>query len=197
LAYNAGAWRPTREASYEVTPAGGYTRAASFRVKPDRSDLEFGQLTPMVQGAETLYVHAFSFLTASTFRFKAERVIPARCGIGNPRVLAPDGSNLGATLLYLQGNRKPYADLMSHVRSIFPNVEHVSVIPVSASECEIRVWTFDPDSGREDLTTSLDESGTGVAQVLAILFVVVASSEAKIIMIDEPNSYLHPGRREL
>jgi len=44
-----------------------------------------------------------------------------------------------------------------------------------------------------DLTVPLSESGTGVAQVLAILYVVFTSDQPRIIVIDEPQSFLHPG----
>jgi hypothetical protein len=183
-------WIPTQLASYEATPPGGYNRSVSFQTRNDRSGFDFAGFGPP---AETLYSHAHNFFCASSYRFRAERVIPARCPIQASPVLAQNGSNLGAVLLHLQANRKLYDELMSHVRSIFSNVEHVSVIPVSGNECEVRIWTFDPSTGRQELTASLDESGTGIAQVLAILYVVVASTETNTIIIDEPNSYLNPG----
>jgi hypothetical protein len=39
----------------------------------------------------------------------------------------------------------------------------------------------------------LSESGTGIGQVLAILYVVVTSDSPRVIIIDEPQSFLHPG----
>lgn len=39
----------------------------------------------------------------------------------------------------------------------------------------------------------LEACGTGVGQVLAILYVVVTSEEPRTIIIDEPQSFLHPG----
>jgi len=39
----------------------------------------------------------------------------------------------------------------------------------------------------------LSESGTGVGQVLAILYVVFTSEYPRTIVIDEPQSFLHPG----
>ena len=39
----------------------------------------------------------------------------------------------------------------------------------------------------------LQESGTGIGQVLAILYVVVTSDEPRLIIIDEPNTFLNPG----
>ena len=55
------------------------------------------------------------------------------------------------------------------------------------------VWTIDPQSQRIDLAQPLQQSGTGVAQVLAILYVAFNSVRPQIILIDEPQSFLHPG----
>jgi hypothetical protein len=52
------------------------------------------------------------------------------------------------------------------------------------------LWTA---PGREDLAVSLSDSGTGIGQVLAILYVVVTADVPRTILIDEPQSYLHPG----
>jgi hypothetical protein len=55
------------------------------------------------------------------------------------------------------------------------------------------LWNIDPDTQREDLAVPLSESGTGVGQVLAILYVVFTSEYPRTIVIDEPQSFLHPG----
>ena len=44
-----------------------------------------------------------------------------------------------------------------------------------------------------DLCNNANESGTGIGQVLAMLYVVVTSESLKVIIIDEPQSFLHPG----
>lgn len=62
----------------------------------------------------------------------------------------------------------------------------------SPNAAEIKVWNVDPDSERDDLAIPLNQSGTGVGQVVAILSVVVGS-DSNVIVIDEPNSFLHPG----
>ena len=61
------------------------------------------------------------------------------------------------------------------------------------SRIEVRIWDFDPQSERDDLATPLGECGTGIGQVLAMLYIVVTSETPKIILIDEPQSFLHPG----
>lgn len=51
------------------------------------------------------------------------------------------------------------------------------------------------DKARGDLAVSLDKCGTGVGQILAMLYVVLFydNSQPRVIIIDEPNSFLHPG----
>jgi hypothetical protein len=45
---------------------------------------------------------------------------------------------------------------------------------------------------RDDLAIELSESGTGIGQVLAMLYIHITSDTARTILIDEPNSFLHP-----
>jgi predicted ATP-dependent endonuclease of OLD family len=59
---------------------------------------------------------------------------------------------------------------------------------------EILIWpTKSLESGRKYLVFSLSDCGTGIGQVLAILYAVVTSPQSRPIVIDEPQSYLHPG----
>jgi hypothetical protein len=45
----------------------------------------------------------------------------------------------------------------------------------------------------DELAFNLNESGSGVGQVLATLYVVLTAREPQIIILDEPQSFLHPG----
>lgn len=59
---------------------------------------------------------------------------------------------------------------------------------------KILVWTEAAYSAaRRDLAIALDDSGTGIGQVLAILYIVLTSRSPQVILIDEPQSFLHPG----
>jgi len=62
-----------------------------------------------------------------------------------------------------------------------PNLE-ILILPTKSLE-----------SSREDLAFSLSDCGRGIGQVLAILYGVVTSPQSRPIVIDEPQSYLHPG----
>jgi len=79
------------------------------------------------------------------------------------------------------------------VGTIFPGIKHVTVAPTPQGNLRVLVWTVDPESEREDLAVPLAEGGTGIGQVLAILYVVLTSPYPRTIVIDEPQSFLHPG----
>ncbi len=127
----------------------------------------------------------------SVYVFKAERLNIGRTSAIEATVLNPDGSNLAAVLGSLQGNVTRFAKYNKHITEILPTVQQVSVAVV-ANEFEVRIWSVDPATEREDLAIPLQESGTGVGQVLAILYVAM-TVKSGVIVIDEPNSFLHPG----
>jgi hypothetical protein len=93
----------------------------------------------------------------------------------------------------LQSNPSAFARYNRFVSIVFPQIKQVTVTPVGGGHVSIRVWSVDPQSERTDLAIPLSESGTGVSQVLAILYVVLTANYPKIIIIDEPQSFLHPG----
>jgi hypothetical protein len=80
---------------------------------------------------------------------------------------------------------------MGHLREIFPTVGNLSVRtrPENGS-FEIRIWPTEAME-RVELSFPLNSSGTGVAQVIAILTAIMTVENA-VIIIDEINSFLHP-----
>lgn len=133
-------------------------------------------------------------LKKEIYFFKAERFNVGRFGFGPQTILTPNASNLPQVLNSLQArNRRRFDRLNSYVNEIFPEIQNVAVIPTKESELEIVIWSINPDTEREDLAIPLSESGTGVGQVIAILFVVMTSDSPRIFIIDEPQSFLHPG----
>jgi AAA domain, putative AbiEii toxin, Type IV TA system len=60
------------------------------------------------------------------------------------------------------------------------------------NQYRIRIWNSDPSTDRDDLAAFLEDSGSGIGQVLAILYVAMTMPPS-VIAIDEPNSFLHPG----
>jgi predicted ATPase len=129
----------------------------------------------------------------SLFYFSAERLNIGASGFGNVRRLSHNADNLPAFLLTLMGERGSIIDgLKEHLRAIFPTFGNLSIRPTNNSgQVEIVIW---PTKAMDhpELSFPLSYSGTGLGQVLAILSVVMTTSES-VIIIDEINSFLHPG----
>jgi predicted ATPase len=127
------------------------------------------------------------------YSFRAERLNVGSCPFGHNETLSNDARNLPEVLNALQSNPQRFRKFNELVTRIFPSIFWISVV-ASDGAFKILVWTEDPNHSRRDLAIDLSESGTGVGQVLAILYVAITSSKFSIpIIIDEPNSFLHPG----
>ncbi len=137
----------------------------------------------------------FSILRSRFYCFKAERLNIGHSTFGINSILNADASNLPEVLNILQGDKIRFERFNSYVRKIFPQIFQISVRPYpNQGNCvEIVVWNEDPILERSDLVVPLSECGTGLGQVLAILYVILTSDFSKVIIIDEPNSFLHPG----
>jgi energy-coupling factor transporter ATP-binding protein EcfA2 len=126
------------------------------------------------------------------FYFSAERLTIGEGAGGYAVRLSPNASNLPSVVHTLRNERGAVFDsLVNHVREIFPTVGNLSVRSrPENTNFEVRVW---PTSAmkRVELSFPLNSSGTGVAQVIAILTAIMTVENA-VIIIDEINSFLHP-----
>jgi hypothetical protein len=141
--------------------------------------------------ADTTRDIANSMWVNSMFRFDAERLNIGRCPQQDTDELSPNASNLPAVLQRMRG-RQPgrFETLVARIREVLPSVQGVTPAPVGVNETEILVWpTHAMDNPEHGF--SLNDSGTGVAQVIAILTAVLTRTDA-VIVIDEINSFLHP-----
>jgi hypothetical protein len=124
--------------------------------------------------------------------FRAERLTLGQSPISEDPVLATNAANLASVLLLLMSNPSRYDRLIECIRLIFPSIYTIRARP-RGNQAEIQIWQVDPVTERDDLAITLNDSGTGVGQVLAILYVIITSNVGRTIVIDEPNSFLHPG----
>jgi predicted ATPase len=144
---------------------------------------------------QTIAYKVFDLFRNRIYRFYAERLNMTSCSYKGSADLKPDASNL-AEVLHLLPNKNPsqFAFLNQLLSDIFPHIAYVSSIEREHSNVEIRLWTIEAArEGREDLTFPLSACGSGISQVLAILYVVITSQLPRTIIIDEPQSFLHPG----
>ena len=143
----------------------------------------------------TIGYRLFDLFRNRIYRFHAERLNIHKCEFKNSSELKPDASNLAEVLYFIKDNAPINNSLNNYLSDIFQHIKYVnSTLNRDNNQCEIKIWTNEAyKNNREDLTFSLSDCGTGVSQVLAILYIVVASKYPRTIIIDEPQSFLHPG----
>jgi hypothetical protein len=134
-------------------------------------------------------------LSTQIYRFMAERYQIGEYTFGHSNVLTSNAQNLPEVLNSLQANHEKFRLYNDLVHEILPQIRRIAVRPHPAGggRVQIIVWPHDPKTMRDDVTVPLSESGTGVGQVLAILYVVMTSVHPQVIIIDEPQNFLHPG----
>ncbi|HAO09648.1 MAG TPA: chromosome segregation protein SMC, partial [Planktothrix sp. UBA8407] len=144
----------------------------------------------------------FEYFKNKIYRFESERFHIGSCSTGTDSKLRPNARNLAEVIsqLQTQGNKNIYQKFNSYINIIFPDIKSVSaklnpktLLTQKHDEYEVLVWSPEADEQDiKDFALPLSQCGTGVSQVLAILYVVVTASEPQVIIIDEPQSFLHP-----
>jgi predicted ATPase len=177
---------------YEARRAGGQTQIFVGLTLAENGQFRAGRL---LQGGGAHIVPLVATLARQRiYSFSAERLNVGRSNIKAEAVLSPNAENLAQVLHALQGNNPPkFRRFNSLVHSILPHVSEVTTSLVGTVEVEVRVWKTDPANERDDLAVPLSQCGTGIGQVLAMLYVAVNSDFPQVVIIDEPQSFLHPG----
>lgn len=130
------------------------------------------------------------------YQFDAIRAPEGRSSVTDRPVLEGDASNLAVALQNLDPGRE-HPRLSELLSRVFPSVEDFRTRRKSGSpdEVEVQIRKFED---HPHLDVFLGDCGSGVAQVLAILYLLVTSDRPRTILIDEPASFLHPdAAREL
>lgn len=165
------------------------------------ADLEYGGVTdaPANNVIMTPHHRVATELTTSTYCFRAERPTFDFNNFPSGTRLDPNARNLPRALRHLQtSNTARFTEFIKVVGQVLPDIKNVTIYgdpdtPSGGFNLEIRLWTDEQAVDRDDLYFSLADSGTGVGQILALLYVVFTERASQIIIIDEPQSFLHPG----
>jgi energy-coupling factor transporter ATP-binding protein EcfA2 len=151
----------------------------------------FEQITRVGQGT-FLQQTVWSAIAPRIYRFSAERSVHPTSGHHPNGDLFTRGENLAFCMNHLQTNNPALFDqLTSLIQRIFPNIHRVSAPPVN-NVFELRVQTTPAKLNRSDLSVPIDKVGTGVGNALAMLYVALTSQVQRFILLEEPNSFLHP-----
>jgi predicted ATPase len=143
---------------------------------------------------ENLANIATNGLKRKIFVFDAERLNIDISSPASGQMLSPNAANLPTLLHEMQANPHLWQKFNNHVKDVFPQITAVTTPPANegGNFLTICLWQVETESERDDLAVRLREAGTGVGQVLAILYVAM-TRQGNVIAIDEPNSFLHPG----
>ena len=167
----------------------------SMQISPSRNRQSWSAAGPHVNETDELPSFLSIYYTDALYIFRAERMNVGQCPISNSSELESNAANLASVLLQLPKNASAHELYTSYVREVFPSIYRVVAAPSGPNTAQITVIMNDFHSGDPSpgVEVPLDDSGTGISQVLAILYVVVTAPAPRIIVIDEPNSFLHPG----
>lgn len=182
----SGGCKPLKEPSHQLCDVS--EPSFLIEVNDDQSDIIVHDAS---SGDENLYDIFNKARGDFRYVFDPERLRIGLCAIQDTEILEAGAQNLPAVLAKLNRNPSKWATYNEHVRQVFPSIREVTVSTVGI-ELAVFVWSNDPHEAKDDEAFLLQESGTGIGQVLAILYVAMTAS-GSVIAIDEPNSFLHPG----
>lgn len=176
------------------SPARKYIRC---RVNRGMGSIELVDST--VHPENSVGTNRLSWMLIETLRKRIYFLRAERYNISSARVEHPNElleqncNNLAQVLHVLQsGNPERYKRVIELLKKVFPRIKAVTV-PVTGGHAQIVIWSIDPKTERKDLAVPLADSGTGIGQVLAMLYLIIHSDVPQCILIDEPQSFLHPG----
>jgi predicted ATPase len=150
--------------------------------------------SPLTSFGQTIQYQFFQKYRSIIYKFNAERVSSGISQVGLSSTLEANASNLAEVLSNLQLNNPSLYEIFNkYVSRVIPTIKWISAPLYNGINSQVKIWNLDRATQRGDLAYPLSDCGTGISQVLAILYVVISSQEPQIIIIDEPQSFLHPG----
>lgn len=128
------------------------------------------------------------------YRFSAQRLPADTSPTAGDPILQRNAGNLPYCINHLHSNdAEGHRILCNWVHRIFPSVKWIQAPPIPGAQTfQLQCLPEAPEVRRHDLAVPLDRMGSGIGNVIAILYVVLTARYPQVIAIDEPNSFLHP-----
>src|SRR5262245_25891039 len=122
-------------------------------------------------------------LQGRVYAFKAERLNIGACRFGANSELQTNAANLAEVLANLQADSAGFDELNRLFSLVFPTIKRVTVRPLPNETVEVLIWNEPPNTRRLDLAMPLAACGTGLGQVLAMLYVVLTAQQPRVFII--------------
>lgn len=137
--------------------------------------------------------HLWQKLHSKVYKFSSERAVQVISPHHANGELLPNSSNLAYCINHLQSNNKDlFDDLNKLLHRVFPTIYWVGAPPNGNNQFELKVHTNPSSLKRGDLAVPINQVGTGVGNALAMLYVALTAQAQRFILLEEPNSFLHP-----
>ena len=137
--------------------------------------------------------HLWQKLHPKVYKFSSERAVQVISPHHANGELLPNSSNLAYCINHLQSNNKDlFDDLNKLMHRVFPTIYWVGAPPNGNNQFELKVHTNPSSLKRGDLAVPINQVGTGVGNALAMLYVALTAQAQRFILLEEPNSFLHP-----
>lgn len=119
----------------------------------------------------------------------AQRTIPGTVVAGRVETPGPSGPDLGVAIFTRRNDDAlEFHELQRVMAELFPEIDAILTQAVGDQQVQI---TYRDRFARRN--TPLEQSGTGVAQALHLIALTLFAEPGRILLIDEPHAYLHPG----
>jgi hypothetical protein len=123
----------------------------------------------------------------SVVRIAAHRTVDAAMKLASVDRLEPTANNIAGYLQTLHGRaRRKFNEVERFVCAVFPQFEAINPLSLGGS---VALTLSDTISGRD---IPLTHCGTGVEQIITIATFLATSEPGSIVLMDEPQSFLHP-----
>jgi Arc/MetJ family transcription regulator len=149
----------------------------------------------LIGGPSAQHQWAQSYMSAYArriYRFAAQRKPGTEMMDQGNGVLDREATRLPFCINHLATNDSyGHKTLCQLINRIFPSVKWVEAPPTGGS-FRLRCLPCEPSARRDDLAIPIAKMGTGLGNVIAMLYVALTTREPQVIVIDEPNAFLHP-----
>ena len=135
----------------------------------------------------------FTRTASRIYKFSSERLVQHIYGHQGTGDLLPNGENLAYCINFLQsGNPDLARELDRLLHRVFPTIHWVGSQGNGNNQFELKVHTNPSHLKRSDLAIPINRVGTGVYNALAMLYVALTAQTQRFLLLEEPNSFLHP-----
>jgi hypothetical protein len=132
-------------------------------------------------------------ISPKIYMFSSERSVQPTSSHHPNTDLLPNISNLAYCINHLQSSDKDlFEELNFLLHRVFPTIHWVGAPPNAYQQFELKVHTNPSALKRGDLAIPIHRVGTGVGNALAMLYVALTAQTQRFILLEEPNSFLHP-----